>query len=199
MISKDDIKDILIHFEEAGYSITVSDPSVWGLNTKVDVPTPVGISVGVTISKIKPKPVLSFEEWSWVNITIKTALSRMNQEGIEKEVKLDCNSIIINLKEQLVVLKNISSLVKIIKEFNTKALGGVIRMKYDQKSNSIKINFYRESNKGLEPMFDILSKDFSIKDLRQNGVPMNRFGLPSGDQICGLIASLEPKNFEIYE
>ncbi len=199
MISKDDIKDILIHFEEAGYSIAVSDPSVWGLNTKVDVPTPVGISIRVTICRIKPKPVLSFEEWSWVNITIKTALSRMNQEGIEKEVKLDCNSIIINLKEQLVVLKNISSLVKIIKEFNTKALGGVIRMKYDQKSNSIKINFYRESNKDLEPMFDILSKDFNIKDLRQNGVPMNRFGLPSGDQICGLIASLEPKNFEIYE
>jgi hypothetical protein len=198
MISKDDIKDILIHFEEAGYSIAVSDPSIWGLNTKVDVPTPVGISVGVTISKIKPKPVLSFEEWSWVNITIKTALSRMNQKGIEKEVKLDCNRIIINLKEQLVVLKNIGSLVKIIKEFNTKALGGVIRMKYDQKS-SIKINFYRESNKDLEPMFDILSKDFNIKDLRQNGVLMNRFGLPSGNQVYGLVASLEPKNFEIYE
>jgi hypothetical protein len=198
MLSSEDIKDILIYFEEAGYSITVSDTSVWGLNSKVDVPTPVGISINVIISRIKPKPVLSFEEWSWINTTIKTALSRMDQEGIEKEIKLDCNRIIINLKEQLVVLKNIGSLVKIIKEFNTKALGGVIRMKYDQKS-SIKINFYRESNKDLEPMFDILSKDFNIKDLRQNGVLMNRFGLPSGNQVYGLVASLEPKNFEIYE
>lgn len=199
MIDKDDIKDILIYFEEADYSITVSDISVWGLNTNVDVPTPVGVFVDVVISRKRPKSVLSFDQWNWINTTIKTALSRMNQEGIEKQVQLDCNRIVIRLKEKLIVLKNINSLVKIIKEFNAKQLGGIVLPAYDQKSNSIKIRLYKQSNKDLEPMFNELSKNFNIQDLRQNGVIMNRFGLPSGDQISGLIANLEPKNLEIYE
>lgn len=198
MINKDDIQDILIHFEEGGYYITISDPSIWGLNN-TDDPTPVGIYVDILIRRFKLKSVLSFEEWSWVNTTIKTALSRMNQNGVEKEVTLDCNNIRIRLKEQLGILKNINTLVQVIKKFNTKQLGGVVRMKYDPKINHIKINLYRESNRDLEPMFDELSKDFHVKDLRHNGVMLNKFGLPKGNQIYGLVASLEPKNFEIYE
>lgn len=199
MLNSEDIKDILIHFEEGGYSIDVSDESIWGLNTKVNSPTPVGISISVIINRKKPKSVLSFEEWGWVNTTIRTALSRMNQEGIEKEVKLDCNMITINLKEQLNTLKNINLLTQIIKLFNTQNLGAVIRMKYDPKDNNIKINLCKEGNKDLEPMFDILSRDFNIKDVRQNGVILNRFGRPSGNQGHGVVAILEPKNFEIYE
>lgn len=188
MIDKEDIKDILIHFEEGGYSIRISDPFIWGLNTMADILSPVGISVTVSIRRNNPKLVLSFKEWDWINTTLKTALSRINQESIEKEVALDCNKIIIVLKEQLILLKNINSLVRTIKKFNAMNLGGVIRIKYDEVNNKIGINFYKESNKNLNSIFDELSKDFYIKTLNQND-----------DKKFGLIANLEPKNFEIYE